>query len=229
MNALINKGDTMRMMGLVHEIKDKQLLGKLERINTLNSLGLNVPGYYLIHDEATLREFKEELLPKYQRMSVRTYSKSDEFKEFKCPFYPNHLVKSFENESGKVTGIVDMIDELASKYYVIASPPIDPEKCLFAGNLITPEWGDEVVHIEFIKGPGTVRDVEKRGIALEVPRKGEIIFEGQRMHDLERVRDLALKFPNSGQVLEWSVYSENVGQLKQDVVFWEYRPLTNKE
>lgn len=218
----------MRTMGLVHEISDKKLLGKLERVNQLSGLGMNVPGYFLVHDESTLRELKEEIMIKYDRMSLRTYSKTDEFKEFKCPFFPNHPVKSFTpvpGDSEAIVGLIDMLEEFVHKYYIIVSPPINPEKCLYAGNMITPVLGSDVVHTEFITGPGTVRDVETRGIALEIPRKGEIHYEEKRLIELEQVRDLVLRFPEENMILEWSVYSEKIGQENDELVFWEYRPL----
>jgi hypothetical protein len=199
---------------MIHNISDKELQGKMQRIEELFRLGFNVPDYYLVHDKATLRELKEELFQRNERMSIRTYSKTDELKEFKCPHYPNWPVSE----------LLEMIDDLQEKYFILASPPIDPQKALFAGNVVTPAYGEEDVVFEFITGPGTVRDVEKRGRTMIVKRKGEIHVDGERQECLELVRNQILKFPTERTIIEFSVYSENVGKMQHDTVYWEHRP-----
>lgn len=200
---------------MVFQVTDKELLGKMERIAELSKLGFNVPEYTLIHDATTLDALKREIFPNYKKMSLRTYSRTDELKEFKCPFHPNTSVED----------LLKLVDDYVQKYYILVSPPIDPAECLWAGNVITPKLFTDDVTFEYVKGPGTVRDVEKRGKSLVVGRRGDINIDGQLVTDIMHVRDKILRFPREAVIIEWSVYSNRVGKDKDTTVYWEYRQL----
>lgn len=195
---------------------NKKLKGKLERIEEMSMLGFNVPEYFLVHDELTLDHLKREIFPNYTRMSLRTYSKVDEIKEFECPFYPNHAVLETDDQS-----LISIVDDLVKKYYLIVSPPIDPKDCLYAGNVITPELWSNVIKWEFIKGPGTVRDVKTRGCSF-VSNRREVI----EIHpDFEIIRKMILGFPKEKQIIEWSIYNKQIGKDLNNIIFWEYRKI----
>jgi len=188
------------------EIKDEKLRGKLERIDEMWKLGFNVPDYHLVQDEESLEKLKNEIFPKYERMSLRTYSKTDELKEFKCPHHPNWPIESqmsTSEDQESVIGLLDFVDEYAEKYYVMVSPPINPAECLYAGNMVVPGYDEENVICEYIVGPGTVRDVETRGKSVVFKRRGPCIIDGSEIRELTTVRNQVMLFPKEKTIIEW--------------------------
>lgn len=193
-------------------------MNKIQSVNLLRGLGFNVPELletFLAYDSETFsakwEDFRSSLQEAFPKLSIRT-SKGD---ESKCPHYPNISW----NESKTLTEKL-----LEEGYEVYLFEGIDPANCLRRGNFIAFSSYDiepGKVFIEYLEGPGTVRDLEgsDKTISLVISAPGTVP---------EKFTGLALAYFDHpqllGKILEWSEYKIPVGVHKQALICWEVRP-----
>lgn len=188
----------------------------------LKEEGFNTPDFRIITCKGELRgllygDFKEE-----ENISVRTFLPGkDSTTSFKEPFKPN-LSK------GDTEEFYHHCSELLKTHTLILSKGINPQKAVARGNiryLHSENWA-----LEFMKGPGTVRD-------LEAASKDDLFQIGSTlgMRPLSKVMDcLGTKglsivkaidsfYWGIPLIVEWSIYEEGVGRNNSSLIFWEIR------
>ena len=185
---------------------------KIERIKELRKHNLNTPDYILFKEISELRKFLRRK-KRGEKISLRTYSKIDEIREFQNPFFPNTCV-------GEIMKYLDKMKDLN----IIVSKPIDPKDSEWAGNI---GFSQSKILLEFGKGPGTVRElvVKKKPeysiqtnlenflMDIDIPKLQEpIMFLSQSNISLEN------------RIFEVSIYNTLIGWKKEKIIFWEFRP-----
>lgn len=184
---------------------------KIQSIKALKAMGLNVPKLLLeLHVKDDLEAWKKYYSEHDGRVSIRT----EKGPSFKCPHHPNIKLNKADREIHYL---------LSQGYSIYVFEPINPDKCLCRGNFLRKESGDCLV--EWLEGPGTVRDLEKVPSHLInlVEFKGidKLLHYPNIYNVIKQLIPLG-RFCN--EIVEWSYYSEKVGTLKDYPIFWERRP-----
>lgn len=193
---------------------------KIESIDLLESLGLNVPkvlyrfaqpitetikgsGFSSVTDCLdTLRRH-----PSVQKVSIRTFRPG----HFKCPFYPNINWEEAE---------LRILECLEAGYDVYLFEGIDPGNCLKRGNI---SIVNDVLRLEWLDGSGTVRDLETSDRINHLS-----LFPGDMVpEEIEPFEDIITAYKSSpyitGRILEFSLYKSLVGTRKEHAIYWELR------
>lgn len=205
--------------GLKQSIKgvyvvDLKLSSKLNRILYLKRLGFNIPRFIKgISCKKDLYEFFKENTG--LRFSIRTQSL---FKEFLLPHYPN--VELTEELFDKLCKDVENNIEL------LFFESIDPNETTIRGNLHVNKKM-EIIEAEFMKGPGTVRDIEEGCIkTIEFIKTSPRIFHRSSLGEIFKFHNITLIYysvPIEEYVLEFSKLKNPRGVLKSHEIFWEIR------
>lgn len=201
-------------------------MGKFRDIEILHNLGFNTPNVLLnlpqfddkIEKHRMWKAISINESPEYPnpRVSIRTCRDGENL----CPFHPNVPLEAAEK----------LVPELIEEgYEVMISEGIDPVNCLLRGNVVR-RPDKPVVTLEWINGPGTVRDLEK---ATTIQHLSLTIYQGvnEEFIDLDaipvEIRPLVKAYfetPSfAHKILEWSFYNRPVGRKKQPEICWEIR------
>lgn len=203
-------------------------MGKITSLKQLAGVGLNTPELVMelpqfmpaaeklakwkswATDQIALKPITSEL----PRLSIRTERDG----EIKTPHYPNYDFKQ----------VASLIKWLAKDGYgIYLFSGIDPKDCKLRGNLHISKSGIGI--LEYMTGPGTVRDLEKSvpkatAIAYD-PETKEKIFPGFKPPiEVDTVMLDYIKKDFFDWILEWSIYHVPVGTLRQHQIYWELRP-----
>jgi hypothetical protein len=181
---------------------------KFSSIEFLKSRGLNVPICELVTDNDTL----VARLSTYKAVSIRTFKPG----KIATPHLPNQKFTS-----GLVSKCIGLIDD---GYKLILAQPIDPSNAVVKGNVKIDSNG---WLMEYIKGAGTVRDIEKTYI--DDDNYGSITNDVQLVSKhigpgaVSIIREVEKMFWGKPIIVEWSIYSENIGTQNSKIIFWEVR------
>lgn len=185
---------------------------KIDRVAEMKRVGLNVPDYTLFFDHKIFKKFLNSKKDD-EKISLRSYSKRDEIREFKNPFFPNTTVKEIKKH---LKSLKDL--------NVIVSSPINPEESLWVGNIGFSSSSEFV--LEAAKGPGTVRE-------LTVNKKPSHIIKTNLQDFLKDIKESELQeviitLAQSGiylsnRIFEFSIYGSKVGCKKEHIIWWEFR------
>jgi len=194
---------------------------KAERINQLKEWGYNTPkvtkiAYGTKYDKILYQKLKK-FAGSAEKMTVRTYSRKDEMKESKLDFFPEIPTEE----------AIRIVEKLVSKYNVLFQEAIDVNTTLITGRIALIKDG-KIIY-EILKGHYRVREVDNPppGATL-VSKKFNSIYE---VKDIEmrriiyNIRDILnlVVFPN-GVIIEFNLQEELIGELKENLIIWEYRP-----
>lgn len=196
----------------INKMKPEDLQGdwnKFSSIEFLKDKGLNVPRCILINDIDSLTE----KISNYRKVSIRTFKDEDVL----CPHMPN---REYSPEL-----INECISLIGQGYNLILAEPIDPKNAVVKGNVRMDSNGWVM---EYIKGAGTVRDIEKTStadknygfITNDIQSATKRIGPGAA----SIIRDIEKLFWGRSIIVEWSIYSKNIGVHNNRIIFWEIRP-----
>jgi hypothetical protein len=202
-NKMIKKGSN----SMTSETLEKDW-NKFSSIKFLESRGLNVPVCELVIDSDTL----VDRLSTYNAVSIRSFRPG----EVTSPHMPNQ--KFSPDLVSKCLALID------NKYKLILAQPIDPNNAVVKGNV---KISKEGWLIEYIKGAGTVRDIEKThiddnnygSISNDIQLVSKAIGPGA----VSIIREVEKMFWGRPIIVEWSIYSENIGTQDSKIIFWEVR------
>lgn len=198
---------------------------KWTSIEHLKGEGLNTPKCFLITSVSELANFRETW--NKDNISIRTFKWNE--KTFNDPHMPNVKLDNY---------LLALKDLLKRGYYIILSEPISPLWSEFRGNISvkSPTGSPSFLTwlIEYMEGPGTVRDLEevsaekilscsKEEVVKEVIGQWglEVVSVAQRLFKKHLIYD---DFPIQDEmILEWSILDRPVGWKKKGLVFWEIR------
>jgi hypothetical protein len=187
-------------------------MGKLESLKQLGNLGLNTPELLL-----EIRQFQDERHEVwkefYSRVSGRISVRTERDGEVKCPHHPNMILRT----------AADVVPKLIREgYRILVFRGIDPQDAAFRGNYGIPPEGKPV--IEWMSGPGTVRDLESIKHHSSTDKHSLPAFVKDGIYWPLYMRAKGGHFGDRGAIIEWSLYPYNVGQLMQKAIYWEIRP-----
>jgi len=196
------------------------MIKKIERINQLKEWGYNTPKILQIDYGNKYDKTLETRLKKFagsaKKMTIRTYSPTDEIGEFKTDFFPeiptNEAIKKVKN--------------LVTKYYILFQEAIDVNTTAITGNILLKRDGTGLY--EILKGHYRVRDIDNTPPgAVLVSKQFESfinINDMQMKRIVYEVKDIINLVPYSGGVIiEFDLHNEPVGEKKEDLILWEYR------
>lgn len=194
---------------------------KIQTINELNKLGFNTPEILQIIGRGP--DFQERLkiwndfyADHNGKVSIRTERDG----EYTTPHFPNISLKDAHE---KVPAL------LRNGYSVYIFSPIDPSECLQRGTIC---FNGTALVIEWLDGPGTVRDLEKssevKNMQFKPIKHSDFpgpVFVFPKEYPWERVAEAYCSELNRfrNQILEWSIYRNPVGKMKQREIYWELR------
>jgi phosphohistidine swiveling domain-containing protein len=199
--------------------------GKLERIGQLAAHGLNTPRLTLVpvgtpfDDE--LRQRLVDAARGDRLMTVRTYHPTDEITYAKGPFAPEIPLEE----------AIATAEELAADWNVLFQEAIDVNDTELAGNIALSRDGSG--QYEALAGRHRVREVED-------PPSGATLLEGSFASPDEipepAIRDAVRRVMRSGLLkdvgdaaqrvlLEFNVQEHPVGERREPLLFWEWRPV----
>jgi hypothetical protein len=187
---------------------------KRERILYLGRMSFNIPRFL-----ATIVEIKELAVffneHKDQRVSIRTQNL---YKPVLCPHYPNVLLNKNLLEK--------LQTDVRKKYELLVFEAIDPKEAIKRGNL----WfnkSEGKMGIEYLEGPGTVRNLEKEsGLKSVTMTLEELLEKGKGENEfLGYPPSKFISLPFSQFIIEFSIYDHPIGTQQKPEIFWEIRSL----
>lgn len=195
---------------------------KIQSIKELEALGFNTPNLLISLDKTLDREQRIDAwrLFKISRGDLNVSIRTERDGEYTTPHLPNISIRKADEK---------ILDLIRDGYVIHVFDPIDPLECLHRGTVC---FNGVKLVIEFLSGPGTVRDLEYspdvKHIELNPTRHAG--FPGPAFHIPHEAIWLAPaeaycselnRFRN--HILEWSIYRNPVGKLKQREIYWELR------
>jgi hypothetical protein len=184
-------------------------MGKLASLEELERRGLNTPLLLL-----ELKQFEENKLDKWKafyseaqgKVSIRTERDGEKL----CPFRPNISLHR---------AAAEMPDFIKKGYRILVFRGIDPNDSLFCGNFA--HTGKKFI-VEWIKGPGTVRELESSSRLNHVSVDTDKTL-GKVIHPAQTLLDVLRFTVKENELFEWSIYSKEVGKHPDHLIFWEIR------
>lgn len=188
---------------------------KHKRLQQLEAAGLNIADFVYFPpkqlDPVVLQRFFKRYEGKHG-ISIRHYHE-DESRFFKCP-------NKYEQKDWDF--VLRFCQEHNQQFYTLCNEAIPVNDSLYAGSIWLLGWPEYVV--EYFRGPGTPRDMEKRVLSFFQHRIGE-----QHTRDAPpELIDLVLctiRFLEESRpiLLEFNIYPYPVGKLHQRSILWEWR------
>lgn len=182
-------------------------LNKYERVKLLERWGLNVPESVL-YDMGSKIDFSDPIFKRWgERMSIRTFPPHGP--DFGTPYYFDIPVEEAKT----------LVPNLMAKYNLVLNEPINPKYAKIAGCIMLEEG--RPITVEVARGAGvTVRDVTS----------GQRIDERYTAHRVNEIGDpdireavsKALKVPRRNLIIEFSVYTIDIGLKKEPIIYWDY-------
>lgn len=191
-------------------------MNKGESLDFLSNLGYNTIDYMICRSNMEFNAFihsrSKEGMPECG-FSIRTQrDDQDNLKGFKYPFY-----LGIKDESK----LKEIAFELLEKgYTIIVSKTLEPNDTICKGNAVI-NRRDNVL-IEYIHGPGTVRQLEEKTPAQE----NIYIFANPKSPAWLRAIFMFMvnEIATEDIIVEWSYYPYPVGKKEQKLILWELRP-----
>jgi len=182
-------------------------LNKFQRVKLLEQWGLNVPESVL-YDMGSEIDFAAPIFKRWgNRLSIRTFPPNGS--DFGTPYYFD-----IDVEEAKT-----LVPNLMAKYNLVLNEPINPKYAKLAGCIMLEEG--RPITVEVARGVGvTVRDVtsgrriDERYTANRVSDIGD--------PDIREAVSKALQVPRRNIIIEFSVYTIDIGLKKEPIIYWDY-------
>lgn len=182
-------------------------LNKFERVKLLEQWGFNVPESVL-YDIGSEIDFSNPIFQRWgNRLSIRTFPSHGS--DFSAPYYFDIPIAEAKT----------LVPTLLTKYNLVLNEPINPKHAKLAGCIMLEEG--RPITVEVARGAGvTVRDVtsgrriDKRYTAHKVSGIGD--------SDIRAAVSKALQVPRRNLIMEFSVYSIDIGLKKEPIIYWDY-------
>lgn len=184
-------------------------MSKSASLIRLMNKGLNTPEFEIIGTEQELKKWSSLHSEKSVKhgFSIRC-ERGDEF------------VLPFIYGVGKRETMIQAKKLLGEGYLLILCPTIDKRACKVKGTA-TYFPNDQEVLVEYLVGPGVVRDMEQGANPRQL-RITDPVMVDPPYDELYAV--MKQHFSGRPEIVEWSEYKRPVGRLKEHLIFWEVRP-----
>ena len=189
-------------------------LNKFERVKLLERWGLNVPESVLYNMGSEI-DFAAPIFKRWgNRLSIRTFPPHGS--DFGTPYYFDIGVEEAKT----------LAPTLMAKYNLVLNEPINPTYAKIAGCIMLEEG--KPITVEVARGAGvTVRDVtsgrqiDERYTVQEVSEISD--------YDIREAVSRALQIPRRNLVIEFSVYTIDIGIKKEPIIYWDFTDLRSTE
>lgn len=182
-------------------------LNKFQRVKLLEQWGLNVPESVLYEIGSNI-DFSDPIFKRWgNRLSIRTFPPHGS--DFGTPYYFDIPIKEAKT----------LVPTLLAKYYLVINEPINPKYAKLAGCIMLEE-GRPII-VEAARGAGvTVRDVTsgKRIDERYIVHKVSDIAD----YDVRQAVSKALQIPRRNLIVEFSVYTIDIGIKKEPIIYWDF-------
>ena len=182
-------------------------MNKFERVKLLEQWGLNVPESVL-YDMGSEIDFADPLFRRWRnRLSIRTFPPHGS--DFGNPYYFDIPIAEAKT----------LVPDLMAKYNLVLNEPINPKYAKLAGCIMLEE--DKPITVEVARGAGvTVRDVTSG-------RRIDERYTARRFNeigdpDIREAISKALRVPRRNLIIEFSVYTIDIGLKKEPIIYWDY-------
>lgn len=190
-------------------------VNKYQRVKLLERWGLNVPESILYSMGSEIDFSSDPVFRSWgHRLSIRTFPPHGS--DFGKPYYFDIPVEEAKT----------LAPTLLAKYNLVINEPINPKHAKLAGCIMLEEG--HPITIEIARGTGvTVRDVtsgrriDERYTADKVNDIGD--------SDIREAVAKALQVPRRNLIIEFSVYSMDIGIRKEPIIYWDYVDLNYLE
>lgn len=188
----------------------RKRLNKFQRVKLMEQWGLNVPESVLYNMGSEI-DFSDPIFKRWgNRLSIRTFPPHGS--DFGTPYYFDIAVEEAET----------IVPTLFAKYNLVINEPINPKHAKLAGCIMLEE--SLPITVEVAKGGGvTVRDVtsgrriDERYTVQEVNEIAD--------SDIRQAVSKVLKIPRRNLIIEFSVYSIDIGIKKEPIIYWDFTDL----
>jgi len=189
-------------------------LNKFERVNLLERWGLNVPES-ILYDMGSEIDFSDPVFLRWgNRLSIRTFPQHGS--DFGTPYYFDIPVEEAKT----------LVPSLLNKYNLVINEPINPKHAKLAGCIMLEE--SRPITVEVARGAGvTVRDVTSGRRIDERYTVDKVNDIGDS--DIREAVSKALQIPRRNLVIEFSVYTIDIGLKKEPIIYWDYVDLDYPE
>jgi pyruvate, orthophosphate dikinase len=200
------------------------MLDKRDRVEQLKKLGFNVPRMLRIPAGSTLDAMWFRRMDSVRQgdhlVTVRSYHPTDELHRTDLP----RLL------GGEIPAAIELVQRLVPTFHVLWQEWIPVEGTLLCGNiLLEPDGGG---YIEAARGEYEVRAVNE----LRVPERDRLTIRFNpdtitlNEPDLDHLlavsrRAARLLRQDTGIVIEFNVQAAPVGEARDRLIFWEWRPM----
>jgi hypothetical protein len=194
---------------MVMQVSSPPLQNTLDCWEHMYRFGINVPRYFLVHDNTSLRDLFAEWVPQYdiERLKMFQFDRQD------CDVYKN-LPTNIK------TLTTDITDEHVKDYYYLAMPYIEEGDFVLCGYVKGPqpeEFEIEFGYREDHRIPYEDTDEVK---IIKTDYRGQIAHPSQYFGDVKRI---VTGFPYSGVRMTWSVTTSRIGRNNSHLCFWDYQ------
>jgi hypothetical protein len=182
-------------------------MNKFERVKLLERWRLNVPESVLF-DMGSEIDFSDPVFKRWgNRLSIRTFPPHGS--DFGTPYYFDIPIEEAKT----------LVPNLMANYNLVLNEPINPKYAKIAGCIMLEE--NRPITVEVARGAGaTVRDVTS----------GRRIDERYTAHrpndigdpDIREAVSKALQIPRRNLIVEFSVYTIDIGLKKEPIIYWDY-------
>ena len=185
----------------------RKYLNKFQRVKLLGQWGLNIPGSVL-YEMGSKIDFSAPVFKRWgNRLSIRTFPPHGS--DFGTPYYFDIPVEEAKT----------LVPTLMAKYNLVLNEPINPKHAKLAGCIMLEEG--RPITVEVARGAGvTVRDVTsgRRIDERYTARKLNEIADS----DIKEAVSKALQVPRRNLIIEFSVYTIDIGLKKEPIIYWDY-------
>ena len=203
--------------------KDRQLVvdmalgkrpNKYERVKLLEQWRLNIPESVL-YDMGSEIDFSNPIFVRWgHRLSIRTFPPHGS--DFGKPYYFDIPVEEAKT----------IAPTLLAKYNLVINEPINPKHAKLAGCIMLEE-GRPIV-VEVATGAGViVRDVTS-GRRIDERYTVQKVSEISDS-DIRQAVSRALQIPRRNLIVEFSVYTIDIGINKEPMIYWDFTDLRSTE
>lgn len=199
---------------------------KHERLKGMLKKGLNIADFICFKPDELDAEKIKRFLEKHKKVSIRHFHENEQ-KVAKCPVL--YDVDDFEK-------ILEFVRENNRNFYTLINQSISVKDSLFCGTifLIDDGFRDKKFIMEYFRGPGTPRDIEKKNQSELSRQTGPGFWmmdteylpkaEYKKYEQLKIIIDETYCSTDVRPIIyEFSYYPYPVGKLKKNQIYWEWR------
>lgn len=196
---------------MVMQVTSPPLQLMLDQCDHMSRFGLNVPKYFLIHDDVSMHDLFNEWVPTedIDRLKMYRFERDSEEEEHNLPTDIERLMSNITSER-------------VSKYYYLAMPYINQDEFIMSGWVKSPSV-DDPFNISFgYRNDHRIPFEDDEEHPCEIlkfdPRKS-IPHPSPYIGDIKRI---ACGFPYQACKLLWSVTNTRIGRSNSHLCFWGY-------